>query len=108
MLDDIMERTNQYIDSMPNGSTQVNSTEINAMPVPDLVSIQEMGKKLMASKDMSEHNCEMILEEYCVDKIDGAREFFLDKYFERKRDDFVGITKSVRDIRYMQQDVRLC
>lgn len=48
-----------------NGSTQVNSTEINAMPVPDLESIQEMGKKLMKSKDMSENNCNMILEKYC-------------------------------------------
>lgn len=48
-----------------NGSTQVNSTEINDMPVPDLESIQEMGKKLMESKDMSENNCNMILEEYC-------------------------------------------
>lgn len=47
-----------------NGSTQVNSTEINAMPVPDLKSIQEMGKKLMKSKDMSEDNCEKILEGY--------------------------------------------
>ena len=48
-----------------NGSTQVNSTEINAMPVPDLESIQEMGRKLMKSKDMSENNCNMILEGYC-------------------------------------------
>lgn len=48
-----------------NGSTQVNSTEINAMPVPDLDSIQEMGRKLMKSRDMSENNCNMILEGYC-------------------------------------------
>ena len=48
-----------------NGSTQVNSTEINAMPVPDLDSIQEMGRKLMKSKDMSERNCNTILEGYC-------------------------------------------
>ncbi|MCM1049676.1 MAG: Eco57I restriction-modification methylase domain-containing protein [Clostridiales bacterium] len=48
-----------------NGSTQVNSTEINAMPMPDLDSIQEMGQKLMKSKDMSENNCNMILEGYC-------------------------------------------
>ena len=48
-----------------NGSTQVNSTEINAMPVPDIESIQEMGRKLMKSKDMSENNCNMILEGYC-------------------------------------------
>ncbi len=48
-----------------NGSTQVNSTEINAMPVPDLDSIQEMGRELMKSKDMSENNCNMILERHC-------------------------------------------
>ena len=48
-----------------NGSTQVNSTEINTMPVPDLESIQEMGRKLMKSKDMSENNCDMILEGHC-------------------------------------------
>lgn len=48
-----------------NGSTQVNSTEINAMPVPDLENIMEMGRKLMKSKDMSESNCNMILEGYC-------------------------------------------
>lgn len=48
-----------------NGSTQVNSTEINAMPVPDLECIQEMGRKLMKSRDMSENNCDMILEGYC-------------------------------------------
>ncbi|MCI8426349.1 MAG: DNA methyltransferase [Lachnospira sp.] len=48
-----------------NGSTQVNSTEVNAMPIPDIESIQEMGKKLMKSKDLSEKNCNLILEEYC-------------------------------------------
>lgn len=48
-----------------NGSTQVNSTEINAMPVPDLECIQEMGKRLMKSQDYSENNCNMILEGYC-------------------------------------------
>ena len=48
-----------------NGSTQVNSTEINAMPVPDINIIQEMGRKIMKSKDMSEKNCNMILEGYC-------------------------------------------
>jgi len=48
-----------------NGSTQVNSTEMNAMPMPDLEIIQEMGRKLMKSKDMSENNCNILLEEYC-------------------------------------------
>lgn len=48
-----------------NGSTQVNSTEINAMPVPGLECIKEMGRKLMKSKDYSEANCNLILEGYC-------------------------------------------
>ena len=48
-----------------NGSTQVNSTEINAMPVPDLESIKEMGRKMLKSKDYSEANCNFILEGYC-------------------------------------------
>lgn len=48
-----------------NGSTQVNSTEINSMPVPDLERIQKMGRLLMQSKDMSEKNCDMILEGCC-------------------------------------------
>lgn len=48
-----------------NGSTQVNSTEINSMPVPDMESIQEMGRKLMKTKDLSEQNCNLILEGYC-------------------------------------------
>lgn len=48
-----------------NGSTQVNSTEVNTMPIPDIESIQEMGRKLMKSKNLSEKNCNLILEEYC-------------------------------------------
>lgn len=48
-----------------NGSTQVNATEINSMPVPHLECIQEMGRKLMKSKDYSEDNCNLILEGYC-------------------------------------------
>ena len=48
-----------------NGSTQVNSTEINSMPVPELKYIQEMGRKLMKSRDYSEENCNLILEGYC-------------------------------------------
>ncbi len=48
-----------------NGSTQVNSTEINAMPIPDLEIIQEMGQRLMKSRDYSENNCNVILEGCC-------------------------------------------
>lgn len=48
-----------------NGSTQVNSTEINAMPVPDRGKIQEMGRRLMKTGDLSEHNSNLILETCC-------------------------------------------
>lgn len=48
-----------------NGSTQVNSTEINSMPVPELKAIQQMGHLLIKSKDLSEANCDRILEEHC-------------------------------------------
>jgi adenine-specific DNA-methyltransferase len=48
-----------------NGSTQVNSTEINAMPIPDLECVQEMGRRLIKSRDFSENNCDFILEGYC-------------------------------------------
>lgn len=48
-----------------NGSTQVNSTEVNAMPVPSLEDIQSMGQKLMQAHDLSESKCDEILEVYC-------------------------------------------
>lgn len=47
-----------------NGSTQVNSTEINSMPVPPMSIIEEMGKKLIRTKDMSEASCDSILRGY--------------------------------------------
>ena len=46
-----------------NGSTQVNSTEMNAMPVPPLNTIISNGKKLMESNDLSVKNCDSILKE---------------------------------------------
>lgn len=47
-----------------NGSTQVNSTEVNAMPVPSMSVIEHMGQKLMAAKDMSVFACDQILRSY--------------------------------------------
>lgn len=49
---------------MLNGSTQVNSTEINAMPVPSLDAIADMGKELLGGKDRSEQACDRILGGY--------------------------------------------
>ena len=47
-----------------NGSTQVNATEINAMPIPSLDDIEAMGKQLIASKDLSVKQCNNILNHY--------------------------------------------
>lgn len=46
-----------------NGSTQVNSTEVNTIPVPPLRSIQKIGQRLRASRDLSTDNCDKILSE---------------------------------------------
>jgi len=47
-----------------NGSTQVNSTEINSMPVPPIDMIEAMGKELIIVMDMSETTCNNILRSY--------------------------------------------
>lgn len=47
-----------------NGSTQVNSTEINSMPVPPMNTIEAMGKELIRARDMSESTCDNILRSY--------------------------------------------
>ena len=47
-----------------NGSTQVNSTEINSMPVPSIKIIEEMGIQLMNSSERTEEICNEILEGY--------------------------------------------
>lgn len=52
-----------------NGSTQVNSTEVNTMPMPTLEGIVYLGQRLMASNDLTEKTCDRILEEYLDDEI---------------------------------------
>ena len=47
-----------------SGSTQVNATEINAMPVPSIEVIELMGKELMEARSMSETICDTILQNY--------------------------------------------
>lgn len=47
-----------------NGSTQVNASEVNEIPIPCMDIIRKMGNKLMTSNDFSEDNCEYILN--CV------------------------------------------
>lgn len=46
-----------------NGSTQVNSTEINQIPVPERPLIEEMGRELM-HHDLSEINCNKIINKW--------------------------------------------
>jgi adenine-specific DNA-methyltransferase len=47
-----------------NGSTQVNSNEINKMPIPSMSIIEQMGKRLIKSKIISEQQCDLILNDY--------------------------------------------
>ena len=51
-----------------NGSTQVNSTEVNTMPMPTLDGIVYLGQRLMVSNDLTEKTCDRILEEYLDDE----------------------------------------
>lgn len=48
-----------------NGSTQVNSTEINQMPIPKRQIIEEMGRELM-HKELSVENCNQILNKWII------------------------------------------
>lgn len=45
-----------------NGSTQVNSTEINTLPIPDLSTIDKIGVLLLQSGDLTTKNCDLILQ----------------------------------------------
>ena len=47
-----------------NGSTQVNSTEINSMPVPSIESIESMGNELLSARSMTVEACDEILGRY--------------------------------------------
>lgn len=46
-----------------NGSTQVNSTEINAMPVPPRDEIRKMGRELIG-QELTEKNCNQIVDRW--------------------------------------------
>ena len=51
-----------------NGSTQVNSTEINSIPVPSIEKIEAMGKRIIAERDTSVESCDRILRSYLSEK----------------------------------------
>ena len=46
-----------------NGSTQVNSTEVNTIPVPPIDLIDSIGNLLIAASDLSTKTCDRIIEE---------------------------------------------
>lgn len=46
-----------------NGSTQVNSTEVNLMPIPEREVIEAMGRELM-HQDLTEANCNKIIDRW--------------------------------------------
>jgi adenine-specific DNA-methyltransferase len=46
-----------------NGSTQVNATEINAIPFPPIDAIKEMGRQAMRHSNVDESLCDAIIEE---------------------------------------------
>lgn len=57
-----------------NGSTQVNSTEVNTMPVPSLRTIEAMGKKLIMLHDTSEAQCDNILRSFIYEQNRGSKD----------------------------------
>ena len=46
-----------------DGSTQVNSTEINSIPVPPANKIREIGERIIVTEDLSTDNCDRIISE---------------------------------------------
>lgn len=46
-----------------NGSTQVNSTEVNSIPVPPFDTIRQIGEMVMAGGDLSTGACDRIMME---------------------------------------------
>lgn len=51
-----------------NGSTQVNSTELNNMPVPPMEIISKIGEKLMDNGNLDTKNCDRIVMEIAYGK----------------------------------------
>lgn len=46
-----------------NGSTQVNATEMNAIPVPERTKLEKLGRRLMTFGDYSTVYCDRVLED---------------------------------------------
>lgn len=45
-----------------NGSTQVNATEVNSLPIPNIEKIKKLGKFMQEYGDYTTHSCDMIFE----------------------------------------------
>jgi adenine-specific DNA-methyltransferase len=66
-----------YIDSyyrILNGSTQVNATEINAIPLPSIDEIIKMGNILMELDSLSTDACDKLIKEIISTKIERTGE----------------------------------
>jgi adenine-specific DNA-methyltransferase len=46
-----------------NGSTQVNSSEINTIPIPNRTELERLGRRIMENSDLSTECCDRALEE---------------------------------------------
>lgn len=46
-----------------NGSTQVNSTEMNNIPVPPASMIKKIGERILVTDDLSTDNCDRVISE---------------------------------------------
>lgn len=62
-----------------NGSTQVNSTELNSIPFPTYNQILRLGQELFRGNDFSVKSCDKLIKElfHVMSKIEEAR-FFLE------------------------------
>ena len=47
-----------------NGTTQVNSTELNKIPIPNINTIKLIGERIKKLKNLSVKNCDKVLEEF--------------------------------------------
>lgn len=59
-----------YIDKyyrILNGSTQVNATEMNSIPMPDIDTIVEIGKRVIMENNISVQNCDKIIKELFIE-----------------------------------------
>lgn len=50
-----------------NGSTQVNATEMNSIPMPDIDTIIEIGKRVIIENNISVQNCDKIIKELFIE-----------------------------------------